>query len=217
LSLRFIEKIKRKGGLALNIGCGAQPENMDFIVDFDYILCPNTDVVGDGHALPLRDGLFNTVLSLNVFEHLKTPDRAVQEIQRVCKPGGLLIIHTAFMQPHHDFSHFFNATREGIREWFTPFFSELACIVSPNFTVEKTVAWMSHDFLNMVRKYCPKATVDRYENMTLRELERVWKDLYSDNAQELYKLIRDIPDEAQGNLALGFEFIGEKKIRKTVG
>jgi len=51
----------------------------------------------------------------------------------------------------------------------------------------------------------------------LRELERVWKDLYSDNAQELYKLIRDIPDEAQGNLALGFEFIGEKKIRKTVG
>lgn len=211
VALRFIEIIKRNGGLALNMGCGAQPENMDYIVDFDYILCPNTDVVGDGQALPFRDNLFQTVISLNVFEHLSNPVEAVEEIRRVCKPGGQLIIHTAFMQPQHDFAHFFNATRAGIREWFTPYFSETSCVVSPNFTVEKTLAWSAHDFLRMVRKYCPKETVSRYENMTLLVLEDVWKDLHSEAAQELYKLILDIPDEAQGELSLGFEFIGLKK------
>ncbi|MDP2815055.1 MAG: class I SAM-dependent methyltransferase [Rectinemataceae bacterium] len=211
VSPRFIEIIKRNGGLALNMGCGSQPDNIDGIVDFDYILCPNTDVVGDGHALPFRDSLFQTVLSLNVFEHLRNPHQAVEEIQRVSRRGGLLIIHTAFMQPQHDFAHFFNATRSGIREWFTPYFSESYCIVSPNFTVEKTVAWTAHDFLRMVRKYCPEKTVTRYENMTLRELEMVWKDLYSDTSEELYKLIKDIPDEAQGELSLGFEFVGVKK------
>jgi SAM-dependent methyltransferase len=211
LPLRFIEMIKRKGGLALNMGSGAQPENLDYIIDFDYMLCPATDVVGDGHFLPFQDNLFDSVISLNVFEHLNDPQQAVREIQRVCKPDGLLIIHTAFMQPQHDFVHFFNATRAGVQEWFAPYFSELSCTVSPNFSVEKTMAWVAHDFLEMIRRYCPEETVNKFENMSMKEFETIWKDLYSDNAQELYKLIKDIPDEGQEILALGFEFTGIKR------
>jgi SAM-dependent methyltransferase len=155
--------------------------------------------------------LFQTVISLNVFEHLRCPEKAVKEIQRVCKPGGLIIIHTAFMQPQHDFAHFFNVTRAGIREWFSPYFSESSCVVSPNFSVEKTLAWTAHDFLCMVRRYCPDETVARFERMTLSELELLWKNLHSDSAQTLFNLVSDIPDEVQGELSLGFEFIGVKK------
>lgn len=208
---KFIEMIQKSGGFGLNIGSGAQQNNNDFIIDFDYVLCPTTDVVGDAHLLPFNDGQFNSVLSLNVFEHLNNPNRAVEEIQRVCTKGGLLIIRTAFMQPQHDFHHYFNATRDGVREWFSPYFKETSCTVSPNFTIEKTMAWIAHDFLKMIRKYCSINTIQRYENLNLKELEEIWKNIHSSEYEELLKMIKDIPDEAQGELALGFEFVGEKK------
>lgn len=38
------------------------------------------------------DGQFDTVLFLDVLEHLHERDRALQEVQRVLKPGGLLLL-----------------------------------------------------------------------------------------------------------------------------
>jgi SAM-dependent methyltransferase len=207
----FLEMARKNGGLSLNMGCGPQPANTYFMVDFDYILCPNTDVVGDGMSLPFRDETFQTVISLNVFEHLSDPVKAASELGRVCKKGGQIIIHTAFLQPQHDFAHYYNATRAGVSRWFTPYFEETSCTVSENFSVEKTVAWTAHDFMRMVRLHCPQKTVERFEAMTLLELERIWTDLWSSESREAFELVRDIPDAAQGDVALGFEFIGVKK------
>jgi len=162
-------------------------------------------------SLPFRDETFQTVISLNVFEHLSDPVKAASELGRVCKKGGQIIIHTAFLQPQHDFAHYYNATRAGVSRWFTPYFEETSCTVSENFSVEKTVAWTAHDFMRMVRLHCPQKTVERFEAMTLLELERIWTDLWSSESREAFELVRDIPDAAQGDVALGFEFIGVKK------
>jgi SAM-dependent methyltransferase len=62
------------------------------------------------------------VYSSGVFEHLRNPIAAAQEIYRVTKPGGRILIGIAFMQPiHSEGQHFFNCTPWGIKELFGKF------------------------------------------------------------------------------------------------
>lgn len=44
--------------------------------------------VGDIHALPFRDGVFDTVIADNVLEHASLPLTVLTEIRRVLAPGG---------------------------------------------------------------------------------------------------------------------------------
>ena len=49
-------------------------------------------VEGDGCSMPFNDGRFETVLCIQVLEHVFEPIRMVQEIARVLQPGGCAII-----------------------------------------------------------------------------------------------------------------------------
>src|SRR5450432_1375499 len=48
----------------------------------------------DAAKMPFPDNSFDIVFSDYVFEHLPEPDRAVQEIFRVLKPGGRFFVRT---------------------------------------------------------------------------------------------------------------------------
>lgn len=75
------------------------------------------DHVVDLHALPFGDAEFDAVLSIQVLEHIRDPDRVCAEFFRVLRPGGLTVItvpqitHTLMdgMPPHY-----FNFTRYGL-------------------------------------------------------------------------------------------------------
>jgi len=45
-------------------------------------------------GLPFEDGSLDTVILLDVIEHLANHERAISELTRVCKPGGHVIIMT---------------------------------------------------------------------------------------------------------------------------
>jgi SAM-dependent methyltransferase len=47
-------------------------------------------VLGDGQALPFRDGAFDLAYSSNVAEHVPGPWEMGHEMLRVCRPGGLV-------------------------------------------------------------------------------------------------------------------------------
>ena len=54
------------------------------------------DLVGDIYHLPFPDGSFPVVVMIEVLEHLQEPARALEEVARVLKPGGKLILTTRF-------------------------------------------------------------------------------------------------------------------------
>jgi SAM-dependent methyltransferase len=49
-------------------------------------------VTGDALALPYADGEFECVIASEILEHVPADDRAIDELVRVLKPGGLLAV-----------------------------------------------------------------------------------------------------------------------------
>src|SRR5262249_11234875 len=118
----FEEILLRGDGLTLHLGAGTTSTRHPNCAELEHKIFRHTDVVGDAHALPFRDKVFDRVFAFNVFEHLREPPRVAAEIQRVLKPGGEVMIHTAFLQPLHEAPHhYYNATAFGVREWFRDF------------------------------------------------------------------------------------------------
>jgi len=59
-----------------------------------YNPCGNDYYVADALKLPIKDAAFDIVVSYGVIEHVSDPVRMVQEIARVLKPGGRVLIYT---------------------------------------------------------------------------------------------------------------------------
>lgn len=49
-------------------------------------------IQGSAEALPFEDGVFDVVYSSHVLEHVENETQAINEMKRVLKPGGILII-----------------------------------------------------------------------------------------------------------------------------
>ena len=86
-------------------------------IDIDSARRP--DIVGDIYQLPFEDESVEAVLCIEVLEHLAYPQRAVDELFRVLKPGGKLILSTRFVFPIHDApGDYFRYTKYGIYHLF---------------------------------------------------------------------------------------------------
>jgi SAM-dependent methyltransferase len=73
-------------------------------------------VIGDAQALGIGSASVDAVLCTEVLEHLPEPQRAVDELFRVLRPGGALILTTRFLFPIHDAPHdYFRYTKYGLR------------------------------------------------------------------------------------------------------
>ena len=74
-------------------------------------------IQGDGCDMPFRNNSFDTVLNIQVLEHVFQPIQMVNEISRVLRPDGYCIFlipqtSTIHMAPYH----YYNFTRFWIRE-----------------------------------------------------------------------------------------------------
>lgn len=74
------------------------------------------DVLGDAASLPFSDARFDTVMLLDVLEHLARPELALAEARRVLRPGGRLLVTVPFAYPLHDMPHDYQRfTAPGLR------------------------------------------------------------------------------------------------------
>ena len=110
-------------GLAL--GAGTRPGS--FAARFPTVEWIVTDVdggygvdaVADAHGLPLPDASIDLVVTEHVMEHLLNPMAAAAEIERVLRPGGIVLAKIPFLFPWHGgYLDFFRVTPAGMRALF---------------------------------------------------------------------------------------------------
>lgn len=74
------------------------------------------DAVADLCALPFPDGTFDAALNIVTLEHLREPGRALREMARVLKPGGVLLLIVPHEWEVHQAPHdYFRYTCHGLR------------------------------------------------------------------------------------------------------
>ncbi len=64
---------------------------------------PGVDAVADVEALPYEDASFGTVIAMNTFEHVPRFWRGFEEVFRVLRPDGALLVCVPFYFHIHDY------------------------------------------------------------------------------------------------------------------
>ena len=104
--------IEISNGNVLDVGCGEKPfykyikDKTDEYIGFDHPDTPHDkqkiDVFGTADNLPFNSNYFDVVILTQVIEHMEDPSKTLDEIYRVLKPGGKLILAWPFMFPVHE-------------------------------------------------------------------------------------------------------------------
>jgi SAM-dependent methyltransferase len=96
------------------VGLAVPEATESFMPDY-----PPPDICGDVLNLPLADNSVDAVLCTEVIEHVTDMQRAIDEIERVLRPGGLLLASTPFLWPEHgipgEFKDYWRVTADGWR------------------------------------------------------------------------------------------------------
>lgn len=107
-----IENLRPLFGGKSYIGCDVRPG-------------PGVDRIEDLERLSFADGSIGTVVLLDTLEHVQDPARAVAEVQRVLRPGGIVIATTVMDLFIHCRPDYWRFTPDAMRHIFADFGASL--------------------------------------------------------------------------------------------
>ena len=82
---------QRQHRLKIDLGCGTR--KVKGTIGVDTVPVPGVDVVADiNHGLPFRDSSIDAIYSYHILEHMDDFLATMEEIWRVCRPGGLVFV-----------------------------------------------------------------------------------------------------------------------------
>jgi SAM-dependent methyltransferase len=112
-------------GNVIDIGGGKNEDYISFMKRADNVCFINFDIKAGAHVdfekdkLPNDDSSFDTVLFLNVMEHIFNYQHIADEVVRVTRSGGQLIGFVPFLMWYHpDHSDYFRYTHESLEKIF---------------------------------------------------------------------------------------------------
>ncbi|MCF6158626.1 MAG: class I SAM-dependent methyltransferase [wastewater metagenome] len=98
-------------GRVLDVGCGQKPYEKLFnssqyigleLDTFENRKNKKADYFYDGKTFPFRNNEFDSIIVNEVFEHVFNPVEFLNEIYRVLKPGGTLLMTVPFVWDEHE-------------------------------------------------------------------------------------------------------------------
>jgi ubiquinone/menaquinone biosynthesis C-methylase UbiE len=197
-------------GLVLNLSAGGSAQRFEHVVEVDAAVFRHTDVLADAHRLPFADCAFDAAVVLNAFEHYRDPKRVARELFRVLRPGGRVLLHTAFLQPLHEApSHFYNVTRYGLEAWFEAFETETLHI-SDNFSPGHSIGWLASECEAALRQNAP-AKAETFAATRVGHFISLWRGpKETRHADSIWRELALLPQAAQEVIAAGFEYVGRR-------
>lgn len=93
----------------------------------EYVGCDMREGIGvdtilDLHDIDLPEDSVGTALCLDTLEHVEYPHKAMAEIHRVLKPGGVVVISSVMNFPIHDYPYdYWRFTPEAFKSLLKPF------------------------------------------------------------------------------------------------
>jgi ubiquinone/menaquinone biosynthesis C-methylase UbiE len=85
------------------------------------------DIISDIVDIPVKDSVFDSILCVEVFEHIPEPAKAVKEFSRIIKPGGTLILTAPFCSMTHFAPYYF--ANGYSKYWYEKILSENGFII----------------------------------------------------------------------------------------
>ena len=121
-------ELKNKSQLKiLDVGCGVKPyspffkEKAEMYIGVDMNSTLNADAVCAAENLPFANGFFDVIICTQVLEHVNDPRKVIEEMHRVLKKEGLLILSTHGIWFKHAPQDYWRWTDMGLKKIFAPF------------------------------------------------------------------------------------------------
>ena len=112
-------------GVVLDAGSGESERYKKFLKFDKYIkldINPDgkPDILGSVENIPLKNNSVDSTISTQVLEHVKNPQKAVEEFYRVLKSGGYCLVTVPQINELHEEPHdYFRFTKFGVEEIFS--------------------------------------------------------------------------------------------------
>lgn len=111
-------------GRVLDVGAGEVNRYGRYFKALEYIKMDprhteHADLVGSADNIPLGDESVDSIVCTQVFEHLENPVKGAEEIYRVLKKGGHVLLTVPQMNELHEEPYdFFRYTKFGLKSMF---------------------------------------------------------------------------------------------------
>jgi SAM-dependent methyltransferase len=130
--------------LFLDVGCGRRSRIEPNCLYLEVYRSSSADIVMEPACrYPIASNSLDGVGCFAVLEHVPRPWEAAAEFHRMLKPRGRIYIDWPFLQPVHGYpSHFYNATREGVRAMFADAFDIQQLDTHSYQTPDHTLSWI---------------------------------------------------------------------------
>jgi SAM-dependent methyltransferase len=145
-----------------------------FLPGADYEIAPNWPDVDVQNLTGYSDESYDAVVLDNILEHVPDPFKAVAELRRILKPGGVCISATPFIIRIHEVPHdYWRFTHDGLKLLFRDFSSVDVFAWGNRVTVETTLWW---GWLDCKRtKRWMRAALWNEEHWPIQYLTRAYK------------------------------------------